>query len=226
MRLSLNSSTTRGDISFLPGSLGEINCISKIATTNKKKSTVYSGEKGSELNYKNLSGKETSILHISTHGFSLGHETISEFGDPMRRCGLLLSSSLQAWNGNPRQNAEDGILLGEEIANVSLQQNDLVVLSACETALGVTTTEGVWGLQRAFKKAGAGSIIMSLWKVDDVSTRLFMTEFYKNYLSGRSKQESFKMAQKHVRNYTDENGVELFRDPAYWAAFIMLDGLN
>lgn len=223
---SLNSSTTRGDISFLPGSLCEINCISKIATTNKKKSTVYSGEKGSELNYKNLSGKETSILHISTHGFSLGHENISEFGDPMRRCGLLLSSSLQAWNGNPRQNAEDGILLGEEIANVSLQQNDLVVLSACETALGVTTTEGVWGLQRAFKKAGAGSIIMSLWKVDDVSTRLFMTEFYKNYLSGRSKQESFKMAQKHVRNYTDENGVELFRDPAYWAAFIILDGLN
>ena len=53
-----------------------------------------------------------------------------------------------------------------------------------------------------------------------------MTEFYKNYLSGRSKQESFKMAQKHVRNYTDENGVELFRDPAYWASFIILDGLN
>ena len=223
---STNDSITRAGISFLPGSLDEINNISKIATVNKLRSTVYSGKNGSELNYKSLAGGEIAILHLSTHGFSLGHKTISEYGDPMRRCGLLLSSSQQAWNGEINPNVEDGILLGEEIANVNINNNDLVVLSACESALGVTTAEGVWGLQRSFKKAGSNSILMSLWKVNDYSTKLLMMEFYKNYLSGISKHESLRKAQKYVREFKSDDGDELFKDPSYWAAWILLDALD
>lgn len=217
------TTTTRSGISYLPGSLEEIIGISKLALSLNVNSVVFSGDNGSEANYKKLSGTIIPILHLSTHGFSLENTINKESNDPMRRCGLLLSSSQQAWNGIYTPKSEDGILLGEEIASVRLQENEIVVLSACESALGEISSEGVWGLQRAFKKAGAKSLLMSLWKVDDEATKIFMVEFYRNYLSGVSKHESLRIAQMHVRNYRDENGVLLFKDPYYWAGFIMLD---
>jgi CHAT domain-containing protein len=222
----VTDSITRSGISFLPGSLDEIKNISNIAATKSLESTVYSGKEGSEYNYKLLSGKNIPIMHISTHGFSLGHNTIQEYNDPMRRCGLLMSGSLEAWNGNPRPNMEDGILLGEEIANVRLRNNELVVLSACESALGVTTSEGVWGLQRSFKKAGGKTILMSLWKVSDLATTLLMNTFYENLFSGCSKHESLRNAQHYVKEFEDDNGNKPFESPYYWAAWILLDALN
>jgi CHAT domain-containing protein len=83
--------------------------------------------------------------------------------------------------------------------------------------LGEVTGEGVFGLQRGFKKAGAQTIVMSLWEVDDYATRLLMTEFFKNLTLGKSKREAFLMAQDYVR--------EKKSDPKYWAAFIMVDGM-
>ena len=96
----------------------------------------------------------------------------------------------------------------------------MVVLAACETGLGDVTGEGVYGLQRGFKKAGINSIVMSLWKVDDDATRLLMTEFYNHLLSGYPKIEALKKAQMYVRM---QKGYE---DPYYWAGFILLDGLD
>ena len=81
---------------------------------------------------------------------------------------------------------------------------DLVVLSACQTGLGEIKGDGVFGLQRGFKKAGAKSLLMSLWKVDDTATQLLMTQFYKNLTSGMSKYESLRQAQKFVREYEVE----------------------
>ena len=97
---------------------------------------------------------------------------------------------------------------------------DLVVLSACETALGDVNSEGVCGLQRGFKKAGANTILMSLDKVDDEATKILMVEFYKNLMAGKSKHQSLKDAQHYLRQV--ENGK--YDDPKYWASFIMLDG--
>ena len=114
----------------------------------------------------------------------------------------------------------DGILLSSEIAQIDLTNTDLVVLSACETALGNVKSEGVYGLQRAFKLAGVNSLIMSLWKVDDDATQILMTSFYQNYLNGMSKREALLTAQNKVRNTPG------FKDPYNWAAFILLDGLN
>lgn len=94
------------------------------------------------------------------------------------------------------------------------------VHSTCESGLGETSGEGVFGLQRGFKLAGANSLLMSLWKVDDTATRLLMTDFYRNYLSGKSKQKSLKLAQHSLRHNSE------YSDPEYWAAFILLDGLN
>ena len=77
------------------------------------------------------------------------------------------------------------------------------------------------GLQRAFKEAE--SILMSLWDADEVSTRLLMVEFYKNYLSGIGVHESLKNAQLYIKNYKDEDGNKLFEAPYYWAGFVILD---
>ena len=86
--------------------------------------------------------------------------------------------------------------------------------------MGETSGEGVFGLQRGFKLAGANTLLMSLWKVDDTVTQILMTEYYTHYLSGKSKQASLKLAQQSLRD--NDN----YSDPQYWAAFILLDGLN
>ena len=84
------------------------------------------------------------------------------------------------------------------------------------------TTEGIIGLQRGFKKAGAKTILMSLDIVDDEATRILMVEFYKNLLGGKSQLDSLRDAQKYLRQV--DNGK--YDDPKYWAAFILLDGLD
>ena len=96
-----------------------------------------------------------------------------------------------------------------------------MTLSACETAKGDITGDGVFGLQRGFKKAGANSIIMSLWKVDDEATCKLMTEFYSNWLEeNMSKYLALEAAKKTIRE------TEGWEDPKYWASFILLDGLD
>ena len=99
--------------------------------------------------------------------------------EPMKRSGLILSGGQPAWLGEgTSSDREDGVLLSQEIANMDFTQTDLVVLSACETALGDVSPEGVWGLQRAFKQAGVQTLVMSLWQVNDYATSLMMRSFY------------------------------------------------
>lgn len=90
---------------------------------------------------------------------------------------------------------DDGILTAKEISELDLRGLDLVVLSACQTGLGEITGDGVFGLQRGFKKAGAKTLMMSLWKVDDKATQLLMSRFYSNLITGKSKIESLRDAQ-------------------------------
>lgn len=219
----VNDTITRGSLAYLPGSLEEVTNISDRLSKAKVQVTLYSNNQGTEGVFKKMSGMDVSVLHLSTHGFSYGRNSVSDYDEPMRKCGLLLSGCQNAWNGEDRSDEEDGILLGEEIANIQLKNNQLVVLSACETGLGVATPEGVWGLQRAFKKAGAGSILMSLWKVNDMATQLLMTEFYNNLCEGKGKRESLRLAQNIVREFKDSGGNPLFQDPHYWAGFVLLD---
>ncbi|GBU27707.1 hypothetical protein R84B8_01246 [Treponema sp. R8-4-B8] len=138
------------------------------------------------------------------------------FENPLLRSGLILAGGNNAWTGNPVEGVENGILFADDVAKMNLVGTELVVMSACETGLGtVNNSEGVFGLQRAFKLAGAQTLIMSLWEVNDEATSVMMSEFYKNWLSGKSKREAFKAAQTKVR---DEYNL-----PFYWAAFVMMD---
>ncbi|MBQ2352058.1 MAG: CHAT domain-containing protein, partial [Bacteroidales bacterium] len=157
--------------------------------------------------------------HIATHGFFLPTDEKLSGDQSLVQSGLLLSGANYAWQDMPLpEGIEDGILTAKEISFMDLRKTDLVVLSACQTALGEITGEGVFGLQRGFKKAGARTLIMSLWSVDDNATLLMMTEFYSNLTNGMTKRDAFLAAQNKVKTTAG------FENPRYWAAFIMLDG--
>jgi CHAT domain-containing protein len=99
--------------------------------------------------------------------------------------------------------------------NLNLDKTELVVLSACETGLGeIKNGEGVYGLQRALKIAGANTIIISLWTVNDKATQLLMTTFYDNWMKTGNKREAFKSAQNVLR--------QEFPAHYYWGPLIMV----
>jgi len=242
-RAMIDSLDLRGiQIGYLPGTLREVQNIEKTFADNHYNATSYTGANATETSVKSLSGKDTGILHISTHGFyytesqakkkeklcflSFDDKHQTNYEDKtLTRSGLLMAGAKLTIDGKDMpMDSDDGILTAQEISMLDLRGTDLVVLSACETARGdIMQGEGVFGLQRGFKKAGAKSILMSLWKVSDVSTEILMTEFYKNLCEGKSKRESLRLAQKMVREYKDDEGNLLFQNPHYWAGFIMLD---
>ena len=214
-----NRNEERGSLNYLPGTKTEVEDIVGKLKKKRIKSQLYEGSQANEESFKALSGSDISVLHIATHGFFLPTDEKLSGDQSLIQSGLLLSGANYAWQNQPvPEGIEDGVLTAKEISFMDLRKTDLVVLSACQTALGEITGEGVFGLQRGFKKAGARTIIMSLWPVDDNATLLMMTEFYTNLAKGMSKREAFIAAQKKVKTSAG------FENPRFWAAFIMLDG--
>ena len=185
---------------------------------------LFTGDEGTEASFKALTGKKKRIIHIATHGFYDQGSASNKEDQALLYSGLFFSGAENTFQGERTpSNVEDGVLSAIEIASIDLSGLDLVVLSACQTAQGYVTGEGVFGLQRGFKKAGANSILMSLWKVDDNATCLLMTEFYKNWISeGMTKHDALEAAKRTVRSHTEKG----WDDPKYWAAFILLDALD
>jgi CHAT domain-containing protein len=214
-------------VSELPGTKTEIEKIEATLAANKVKVIKHISGSASEDNLKKLSSPY--ILHIATHGFFLTHTSSSQNNErgitgvsnallkenPLFRAGLLLAGAGNTIGGTATNSSEDGILTAYEAMNLSLDKTQLIVLSACETGLGeIRNGEGVYGLQRSFKAAGAKTILMSLWKVNDQATQQLMTEFYSNLAATGDKYESFRKAQVKLK--------ESFPDPYYWGAFVMV----
>lgn len=228
--LTLRSLNDRGRWGILPYTKLEIESISKALCPNGIVVTIYQDINANEEAFKALDGNSPDIIHMATHGFVIDTqnkakgnrfaENISFYSNRegyLSWCGLMLAGSNNAWTGNFNlENVEDGILTADEISRLDLSNTKLVVLSACETARGkIDPVEGVLGLQRAFKKAGAQTIVMSLWKVPDESTSILMTQFYKGLMEGTERHKALKDAMNYVKT--------LYPDPYYWAGFIMLD---
>ncbi len=232
MQRTLDSLSLRGAVHFLPGTLHEIEDIAEQLMQHGVKTRVLKENKGTEETFKQLGGTSQSIIHIATHGFAFSEqevkqrdqplafltETSADLDNTLNYSGLLLSGANYALQGNPLPaDLDDGILTAREIAQVDLGRVGMVVLSACQTGLGEIREDGVFGIQRGFKKAGAQSLLMSLWKVSDEATDLMMTRFYEQLMQGRSRLEAFKQAQLSLRQ--DPHTAA----PYYWASFILLD---
>ena len=211
-------------VADLPGTETEALEIDALLRKEGLDNTLRMGEEGTEAAFKDLSGRRENIIHVATHGFCWNGRKDQGLVErlSMTRSGLLFSGANNALRGGSvrQEGVEDGILTAQEIAQLDLRGADLLVLSACQTGLGEVSGEGVFGLQRGFKKAGVNTILMSLWEVDDEATQLLMTQFYKGLTKGLSKTDALKAAQAAVRTNKGRN----FSSPYYWAAFILLDG--
>ena len=194
---------------YLKGTDEEVRNISEILEKNSCNAKAITAGEGVEESFKALSGKSPQIIHVATHGFF-----IKESKDMLKGTGLVFAGA----NNCNRQdsNTEDGLLTSHEISSMDLNGADLVVLSACQTALGEISGEGVFGLQRGFKKACAKTMLMSLWEVEDYATSQLMTSFYTNLAQGLDKTQALYKAQKHVMEVCGT-------DPSLWAGFIILD---
>ncbi|MGB3227443.1 MAG: CHAT domain-containing protein, partial [Saprospiraceae bacterium] len=241
---SVDSSLRGGSWNYLPGTAREINSIESILKKSKVKITLKTGYSATEESFKNFGANNTSspqILHIATHGYffedlikssqkseiNSQNENVFKMSDhPMLRSGLIMAGGNATWQGKQTlEGREDGILTAYEISQMNLSNTELVVLSACETGLGeIQGNEGVYGLQRAFKIAGAKYLIMSLWQVPDKQTSLLMTTFYKKWLNAESPDnggkkmtipDAFHAAQKELR--------EIGLDPYQWAGFVLME---
>ena len=241
--IQVDSLSVRDSREYLEGTKIEADNISTSLKMHCWGCDYYTGANGTEESFKMMSGKSPSLLHVATHGFYMTetdvnkerkiafheskrstdeHYVIRE-DKPMTRSGLLLAGCNHTLNHETiPEDSEDGILIAQEIASLDLRGLDLVVLSACETGLGdISSGEGVFGLQRGFKKAGANTIIMSLWKVSDKATESLMTYFYQFFLNGMTKYNAFSAAREKLRKECPPR-----QKKPDWAAFIMLDGIN
>jgi CHAT domain-containing protein/antitoxin component YwqK of YwqJK toxin-antitoxin module len=208
---AINMERGDNDLSELPGTKTEVETIGTLMTNKGWQPEVLIGDKALEETLKDCF--KPRVLHIATHGFFHGH--IKDGQNPLLQSGLMLTGAAQTLEGKKDDKTEDGILTAYEAMNLNLDNTDLVVLSACETGLGtISDGEGVYGLQRAFKVAGAKTIIMSLWKVNDETTKELMTSFYENWLNTQNKRQSFNLAQQKVK--------AKYKSPYYWGAFVMI----
>ncbi len=201
----------------LPGTETEVLSIKAEMEKSKMSVIYYLKDQATEDKLYQL--HSPGILHIATHGFWAGTGTNATDGfrlfNAMANSGLLLSGVVNYYSSDTYPNTYDGVLTAYEAQNLDLTTTSLVVLSACETTLGyLDAGEGVYGLQRAFRAAGASSIMTSLWKVDDNATKDFMIIFYQQYLLTKDRSAAFTFAQKAIK--------EKYIFPYFWGAFVMM----
>lgn len=204
---------------YLKGTELEVTTIASQMQEACKKVQVFKGKEGSVSSFKALSGHVPDIIHIASHGFFETRKTAIELpalqsDNPMSLSGLVLSDGNKGWlHGTPQQH--EGIITASEISRLQLPCQ-LVVLSACETGEGIVKSDGVYGLQRGFKKAGAKSLIMSLWGLEDIGGQAFMKLFYGKLAAGADRYHAFYDAKHELK--------KLFPNfPIIWAGMIMLD---
>jgi len=221
----------------LPGTGQEAEAVEKTMKGLK----LYRGKDATETQIKQIHGPR--VLHLATHGFFLPDEPApkSEPGpaapgraalppgppgapgapgaspaatesheNPLLRSGLAFAGANKLVSGE-----EDGILTAMEATGLDLQGTKLVVLSACETGNGkVTNGDGVYGLRRALVIAGAESLVMTLWQVDDLATRDLMTGYYAKLQAGKNRSSALRDVQLEI------SAKDKYAHPYYWASFL------
>jgi len=202
----------------LPSSKIEIEYIKvPYLLSQQKTPLIFRDASASENQLKHLKAPP-HVLHLATHGFYLDKsEDVTE--RPMLLSGLALAGCNLGLKGEKGPENEDGLLYAIEVAGLDLSGTELVVLSACDTGKGtIDYSEGVYGLLRAFRLAGAQNIVMTLWSLQDQSAKDFFTSFYKTWLS-QSNMTPLKALRQTQLSFIKQN-----KDSELWAPYVMVVG--
>ena len=206
----------------LAGSLIEVAHIERLFRERQPDApiTVWTGHAASEARLKALgrSMPPPRILHVATHGFYLANpEGQTRW---QLHSGIALAGANHGLSGGDIQ-GEDGILYSLEAESLNLEGTELVVLSACDTGRGVIDySEGVVGMVRALRIAGAKRVLMTLWPISDQATAEFMRLFYHHWLTapGQGPAAALKAAKAAFRDHPEER----YRKPRIWAPFVLI----
>jgi CHAT domain-containing protein len=193
----------------LPASEEEANQVKELYTVSRRDESaeVWLGAHASKSRLMELPAPPR-VLHLATHGFYRPDAT----REPMLQAGVALAGA----NGK----GADGILFALEAKGLNFEGTELVVLSACDTARGsLDYSEGVYGLVRAFRIAGARNVLVTLWPLGDGEARDFMEAFYRTLLS-QSRSDPAKALRETQLFYLKQDKL---RDPRVWAPYILFE---
>ena len=218
----------------LPGAEAEARSVAKLLGDD---GVLRLGVEAREAELKSV--QSPRVLDLATHGFFLSDQEFSytnssnadllanlgapqrvsatktDWENPLMRCGIALAGANRA-RQIPNAVAEDGLLTGLEASLLNLQGTELVILSACDSSSGeVKNGEGVMSLRRAFRIAGAETVLASHWKVSDKATSLLITEFMRRWRAGESRVNAWREAQLTLLRSKD------FSNPFFWSAFTL-----
>jgi CHAT domain-containing protein len=223
----------------LPGSGVEATNVAKLLGSD---AVLRLGPEAREAELKAVASPR--VLHLATHGFFLSDQefkhtnsgradllagldaqqrvptTKNDWENPLVRCGIALAGANHAMQIT-NAIAEDGLLTGLEASLLNLQGTELVILSACDSGAGeVKIGEGVMSLRRAFRIAGAESVLASHWPVNDKATSRLMTEFMRRWRAGEPRAQAWREAQLELLRSKD------FSNPYFWSAFTLTGQWN
>lgn len=199
----LNANADKDDYSPLPGSLKEVNFVDSLLSNN---ANVLTGGYAVRFGVEEIF-KRASTLLMSTHGYN---KVSTNDNDPLSSCGLLIAGA------DTKDALASKWFSAREISDLDLSGVQLAILASCNSMGDTIKKDGVYGIMRAFKIAGAGSIIVTMWPISDTVASLFSSSFFSKIAEGNSIQDAFLFAREQMRAAEPS--------PYYWAPFILLDG--
>ena len=230
------------DVSYLPGTKTEVDSINVIRSNPND--TLIVGSLATDEAFLQLVKRNYSIIHLATHGYYGGRIGIYNdikplLGDQsMSKSGVLFAGVSNTLNDkNFDEDLFDGVLSASEISKQDLSKTDLIVLSACQTGLGHLTDDGVYGIQRGLKLAGANAMMLTLWSVNDYSANVLMRNFYKELQKQTTKNihAAFLEARKQLMQeerfvyrldeatFTIHKSIIKYNTPQHLNPFIIID---
>lgn len=224
-------------VHYLPGSREEL-CSVDTILPERWKSHLFLGGDASKCNFQQLSYRVSpnSVIHIATHGFTLLHNEhvrdgrfvffkedsytgMSAYENPMLRSGFLLTGANRYWNQPvPYIATDSGIVTAFDVSQMNLAGTDLVILSACKSASGeIKDGEGMFGLIRAFKQAGAKTVLANLSDISDRETVQFITTFYRHWIKGNTTIfNAFRKTRQELMTVVPQNAI-------LWNSFVLFE---